>query len=73
LNAPAAVPAQLPATWLQPATSGTTFQFIDSQFDQERTRTAIHSAFGDTRDVTFTPMTLRAIFLAMAKSGRRAD
>lgn len=73
LNAPAAVPAQLPATWLQPATSGTTFQFIESQFDQERTRTAIHSAFGDVRDVTFTPMTLRAIFLAMAKSGRRMD
>ena len=73
LNAPAAVPAQLPATWLQPATSGTTFQFIDSQFDQERTPTAIHSAFGDVRDVTLNPMTLRAIFLAMAKSGRRMD
>jgi ABC-2 type transport system ATP-binding protein len=73
LNAPTAVPAQLPATWLQPATSGTTFQFIDSQFDQERTRMAIHSAFGDVRDVTFNPMALRAIFLAMAKSGRRMD
>jgi ABC-2 type transport system ATP-binding protein len=73
LNAPAAVPSPLPATWLQPATSGTTFQFIDSQFDPERTRTAIHSAFGDVRDVTFNPMTLRAIFLAMAKSGRRMD
>jgi ABC-2 type transport system ATP-binding protein len=73
LNAPAALPERLPATWLQFATSGTTFQFIDSQFEQERTRAAIHSFFGDVRDVTFTPMTLRAIFLAMAKSGRRAD
>jgi ABC-2 type transport system ATP-binding protein len=73
LNSPAAVPSPLPATWLQPATSGTTFQFIDSQFDQELTRMAIHSAFGDVRDVTFIPMTLRAIFLAMAKSGRRMD
>ena len=73
LNAPDAARPQLPATWLQPAASGTTFQFIDSQFDQERTRTAIHSALGDVRDVTFTPMTLRAIFLAMAKSGRRVD
>jgi ABC-2 type transport system ATP-binding protein len=73
LNAPTAVPAELPATWLQPVTSGTTFQFIDSQFDQERTRTAIHSAFGDVRDATFNPMALRAIFLAMAKSGRRMD
>jgi ABC-2 type transport system ATP-binding protein len=73
LNAPAALPERLPATWMQFATSGTTFQFIDSQFEQERTRAAIHSFFGDVRDVTFTPMTLRAIFLAMAKSGRRAD
>jgi ABC-2 type transport system ATP-binding protein len=73
LNAPAAVPTPLPPTWLQPATFGTTFQFTDSQFDQERTRAAIHSAFGDVRDVTFTPMTLRAIFLAIAKSGRRTD
>jgi ABC-2 type transport system ATP-binding protein len=73
LNAPAALPERLPATWLQLATSGTKFQFIDSQFEQERTRAAIHSFFGDVRDVTFTPMTLRAIFLAMAKSGRRAD
>lgn len=73
LNAPTAVPAQLPATWLQPATSGTSFQFIDSQFDQERTRMAIHSVFGDVRDVTFNPMALRAIFLAMAKSGRHMN
>jgi ABC-2 type transport system ATP-binding protein len=73
LNAPTAVPAQLPTTWLQPATSGTTFQFIDSQFDQDRTRMAIHSAFGDVRDVTFSLMALRAIFLAMAKSGRHMD
>lgn len=73
LNAPTAVPAKLPATWLQPATSGTTFHFIDSQFDQERTRMAIHSVFGDVRDVTFSLMALRAIFLAMAKSGRHMD
>jgi len=73
LNAPAVALPNLPASWLQPAASGTTFQFIDSQFDQERTRTAIDSAFGNVRDVTFTPMTLRAIFLAMAKIGRRTD
>jgi len=73
LNAPTAVPAPLPTTWLQPATSGTTFHFIDSQFDQERTRMAIHSVFGDVRDVTFSLMALRAIFLAMAKSGRHMD
>jgi ABC-2 type transport system ATP-binding protein len=73
LNEPATALPNLPASWLQPASSSTTFQFIDSQFDQERTRAAIHSAFSNVRDITFTPMTLRAIFLAMAKSGRRVD
>jgi hypothetical protein len=62
----------MPAAWLQPASSSTTFQFIDSQFEQERTRAAIHSAFSNVRDITFTPMSLRAIFVAMAKIGRRA-
>ena len=73
LNAPAVPPPNIPAAWLQPANSSTTFQFIDSQFDQERTRAAIHSAFSNVRDITFTPMSLREIFLAMAKSGRRVD
>jgi len=73
LNAPALPPSNIPAAWLQPASSSTTFQFIDSQFDQERTRAAIHSAFRDVRDITFTPMSLRAIFVAMAKIGRKAD
>jgi ABC-2 type transport system ATP-binding protein len=72
LNAPAAPPTNIPATWLQPASSGTTFQFIDSQFEQERTRAAIYSAFSNVRDMTFTPMSLRAIFVAMAKIGRKA-
>jgi ABC-2 type transport system ATP-binding protein len=72
LDAPAVPPSNIPATWLQPASSGTTFQFIDSQFEQERTRAAIHSAFSNVRDITFTPMSLRAIFVAMAKIGRRA-
>ncbi len=65
-----AVPAQTPATWLQPAAAGATFQFIESQFDQERTSAAIQQTFGPVRDVTYTPMTLREIFLAMAKGNR---
>jgi ABC-2 type transport system ATP-binding protein len=70
LDSPAAMPANLPQSWLQPALSGAAFQFIESQFDQERTGAAIRSAFGEVRDVTCAPMTLRAIFVAMAKSGR---
>ena len=73
LETPATTPANMPVTWLQAAASGTSFQFIDSQFDAERTGAAIRLAFGEPRDVTYNPMTLRAIFLAMARSGRRAE
>jgi hypothetical protein len=47
-------------------------RFIEDRFDPERTRTDIRGAFGEVRDVTFSPMTLREIFLAMAKAGRNA-
>ena len=70
LDSAATLPAKLPETWLQPASSGSTVQFVESRFDQERTGTAIRSAFAEVRDVTYTPMTLRTIFLALARSGR---
>lgn len=73
LNAPAAVLPNLPASWLQPVTSGTTVQFIESRFQPDNTEKLVRATFGEVRDVTFNPMSLRAIFLAMAKSGRRAD
>lgn len=72
LESPATVPAKLPESWLQPAVAGSTFQFIESQFDAERIRAAIQSIFGQVRDVTYTPMTLRTIFVAMARSSRTA-
>jgi hypothetical protein len=53
--------------------SGTAVQFIESRFQPDETEKLIRSTFSEVRDVTFTPMTLRAIFLAMAKSGRRMD
>jgi ABC-2 type transport system ATP-binding protein len=72
LDSPADVPAKLPESWLQPAAVGSAFQFIESQFDGERTRTEIQSMFGPVRDVTYTPMTLRTIFVAMARNSRNA-
>jgi ABC-2 type transport system ATP-binding protein len=73
LNAPADALPNLPATWLQTMASGTAVQFIESRFQPDETEKLIRSTFSEVRDVTFTPMTLRAIFLAMAKSGRRMD
>lgn len=63
-------PEDWPATWMQVSTSGAVVRFIEGQFDPERTSAEIHTVFGEVRDAQFSPMTLRQIFLAMAKSGR---
>jgi ABC-2 type transport system ATP-binding protein len=63
---------RIPANWMQINTSAAVVRFIESRFESERTRGEIRTAFGEVRDVTFSPMTLREIFLAMAKSGQDA-
>ena len=69
-DAPPSPPETLPPSWMHMQLGPSVARFIESQFDQERTRSEILAAFGRVRDVVFTPMTLRSIFLAMAKSGR---
>lgn len=73
LNAAIAALPNLPSSWLQPVISGTAVQFIESRFQPDTTEKLVRATFGEVRDVTFNPMSLRAIFLAMAKIGRRTD
>ena len=65
------VPKKWPATWMQTNNSGSVIRFIESQFNRERTCAEIRQLLGEAKDVTFTSMTLRSIFLALAKSGSR--
>jgi ABC-2 type transport system ATP-binding protein len=60
----------LPAAWLQVNTSAAVIQFVDSAFDSAATDAEIRSRWAEVKNITYTPMTLRSIFLAMAKSGR---
>jgi len=69
-DVPPAMPAQTPPNWMQLSNSAAVVRFTDSQFDAERTAADIVKVFGEPRNTTFSPMSLRAIFLAMAKSGR---
>ena len=69
-DATARLPEKAPASWMQVHNSAAVVRFIESQFEPERTRAEIRAVFGEIRDVTFSPMTLREIFLAMAKAGR---
>jgi ABC-2 type transport system ATP-binding protein len=62
----------LPNTWMQVNSSAAVLRFIETRFDEDRTVAEIRRVFGEVRNVTFTPMSLRSIFLAMAKSGRNS-
>jgi ABC-2 type transport system ATP-binding protein len=68
-DAPPTLPAQLPETWMRLNASAAVVRFVESRFDAERTTSAIRSVFGEVRNLVFTPMSLRSIFLAMAKAG----
>ena len=66
------LPEKAPENWLQLNSSAAVVRFIESRFEPGRTTAEIRGVFGEVRDVTFSPMTLREIFLAMAKAGRNA-
>jgi ABC-2 type transport system ATP-binding protein len=72
-DAPPVLPPTYPQTWMQVEITGTVMKFIASRFEEQRTVTEIHQTFAGVRDMGFTPMSLRAIFLAMAKSRRNSD
>jgi len=55
-----------------PSYVGAVLRFIESRFDSERTAAEIHRRFPDARNVSFTPMSLRAIFVAFAKTANEA-
>jgi hypothetical protein len=57
---------------MQLNSSAVVVRFIESRFERERTSAEIRGVFGEVRDVTFSPMTLREIFLTMAKAQRNA-
>lgn len=61
------LPSPLPPSWRQVQASGTIVRFVESQFDPEKTPLEIQRVFGETKEVSFRPMGLRAIFLSMAK------
>ncbi len=70
LGAPAGHVPPWPGSWLRVTQSASVVQFIESRFDSERTPQEIQRIFAEVRDATFEPMTLRPIFLAMARSER---
>jgi ABC-2 type transport system ATP-binding protein len=73
LAAPAPVPANLPPAWMQVSANDSIVRLVDSAFDSEGTPAEISRRFGPVQNATFAPMTLRAIFLALGKSGKKSS
>ncbi|HEX4544197.1 MAG TPA: ABC transporter ATP-binding protein [Candidatus Acidoferrum sp.] len=72
-DVPPSVPQDLPATWLQPFAKDCVFRFVDAAFSRERLEAEVTRQFGPVRNAEYKPMSLRAVFLAMAKSNQRAS
>jgi ABC-2 type transport system ATP-binding protein len=70
LEGPASLPASPPADWLQMEANGAVVRFVHSRYAGEATERTIQNAFTAIRSISFDPMPLRSIFLAIAKSER---
>jgi ABC-2 type transport system ATP-binding protein len=69
---PSTSPASWPAAWLNREQSATMVRFVDSHFDRERTIAEVQGIFGTVHQINVNPMPLRAIFVTLAKAGRKA-
>jgi ABC-2 type transport system ATP-binding protein len=72
LASPIAVPRPWPTTWLPAEAAAAVVRFVDTEFNQERTVAEIHRLWTGVEDISVRPMPLRAIFVALAKTGRKA-
>jgi ABC-2 type transport system ATP-binding protein len=71
-DSPPALPGKYPASWMHVNASAAVVRFVESRFDEARTAAEIAQVFGSVRNVEFAPMSLRTIFLALAKARRGA-
>ena len=71
-DSPPALPEKKPENWLQLNSAAAVVRFTDCRFDPERAPADIRAVFGEPRNIAFSPMSLRSIFLVMAKSGRNS-
>jgi ABC-2 type transport system ATP-binding protein len=69
---PSPLSAPWPAAWVNAEQSAAVVRFVDTHFQQDRTMAEIRRLFGDVRQIAVNPMPLRAIFVTLAKAGRKA-
>jgi ABC-2 type transport system ATP-binding protein len=57
-----------PANWLRPEASPSCVRFVESRFELDRTKSEITRLFGQVRQISLNPMSLREIFVTLARS-----
>ena len=65
--------ADLPADWLSPESCGAVLRFVHSRADREDPEMEVRKLLPGIRHVESEPMTLRTIFLALAKANRHQE
>jgi ABC-2 type transport system ATP-binding protein len=73
LDTDAQLPAQVPVTWLLPATAGRTVRFVDNAFNESDIGAAVRAHYPAALDITATPMSLRHIFITLARVFRLSE
>jgi ABC-2 type transport system ATP-binding protein len=69
----AQVAGGLPATWLRPEAAGHTIRFVDSAFSDSDVGAAVRGRYPSARDVIVSPMSLRQIFITLARVYRLSE
>ena len=67
---PPHVPTSWPEAWLKPETSSAVIRFVVTDYAENKTAEQISSMFPGCRDLSVQPMSLRSIFISLAKSRR---
>ncbi len=68
----ACVPSSLPVPWLLPDAAGRNVRFVDSSYDEAASAAIVRHVFPDAISIAVEPMSLRSIFVALARVHRVA-
>ncbi len=68
---PAALPASLPGDWLLAEQAGRGVRFVETAFEERQLVERVKTAIGGVRDVSAAPMSLRSIFVTLARRYRQ--
>ena len=62
--------SSLPETWLLPEQAGRTVRFFDTKYEPDGSAVLVQQVFPGAANVNAEPMSLRAIFVALARANR---